>query len=89
MPRHDDLSVGVDAEQFVTTFRHAIELLGNEPPMLSRRRRAKVIEVEVIDGDVPRERHYDLSPLRTRAEVFIYCIEVARQQGWDELEVPH
>jgi hypothetical protein len=52
MPRQIDLSVGVDAAQFVTTFRQAIELLGNEPPMLSQRRRAtKVIEAEVIDGD--------------------------------------
>jgi hypothetical protein len=35
------LDVGVDAAQFVTTFRQAIELLGNEPPMLSRRSRRK------------------------------------------------
>jgi hypothetical protein len=49
MPRHVDLSVGVDPVQFVTTFRQAIELLGNEPPMLLRR--AKVIEGEVVDAD--------------------------------------
>ncbi|SFJ72055.1 DUF5681 domain-containing protein [Bradyrhizobium sp. Gha] len=47
MPRQIDLSVGVDAAQFVTTFREAVELLGNEPP----RKRAKVIEAEVIDAD--------------------------------------
>src|ERR1700746_2438993 len=35
----------------------------------------------------PREGRYDLSPLRTRAEVFGYCIEVARREGWDEVEV--
>jgi hypothetical protein len=51
MPRQIDLSVGVDAAQFVTTFRHAIELLGNEAPMLPRSKRAKVIEAEVIDVD--------------------------------------
>ena len=49
MPRHVDLSVGVDPVQFVTTFRQAIELLGNEPQMLSRR--AKVVEGEVVDAD--------------------------------------
>ena len=49
MPRHIDLSVGVDPVQFVTTFRQAIELLGNEPQMLSRR--AKVVEGEVVDAD--------------------------------------
>jgi hypothetical protein len=53
MPRRIDLdlNVGVDAVQFVSTFRQAVELLGNEPPMLSRRRREKVIEAEVIDAD--------------------------------------
>jgi Family of unknown function (DUF5681) len=51
MPRQIDLSVGVDAAQFVTTFRHAIELLGNEAPMLPRSKRVKVIEAEVIDVD--------------------------------------
>jgi hypothetical protein len=58
LPRQIDLSVGVDATQFVTTFRQALELLGNEPPQqLSRRRSpkvidqvAKVIEQEVIDA---------------------------------------
>jgi hypothetical protein len=52
MPRQIDLSVGVDAEQFATTFRQAVELLGNEPPLLSaRRKRAKVIEAEVVDAE--------------------------------------
>ena len=51
MPRQIDLSVGVDAAQFVTTFRQAVELLGNEPPTASRRRPVKVIEAEVIDAD--------------------------------------
>ena len=50
MPRHVDLNVGVDAAQFALTFRQAIELLGNEPSMLPRRRRAKVIEAEVVDA---------------------------------------
>ena len=46
LPKHVDLSVGV-----VTTFRQALDLLGNEPPS-SRRRINKVIEAEVIDdGD--------------------------------------
>ena len=50
MPRHIDLSVGVDATQFVSTFRQALELLGNEPrPVAPRRRNPKVIEAEVID----------------------------------------
>src|SRR5262245_60062495 len=41
------------------------------------------------DGEPPREqeRRYDLSPLRTQAEIFGYCIEVARREGWDEVEV--
>jgi uncharacterized protein DUF5681 len=52
LPKHVDLSVGVDAVQFVTTFRHALDLLGNEPPS-SRRRLAKVIEAEVIDDADP------------------------------------
>ena len=30
---------------------------------------------------------YDLSALWTRAEVFGYCIEVARRESWDEVEV--
>jgi Family of unknown function (DUF5681) len=38
--------------QFATTFRQAVELLGNEPPLLSaRRKRAKVIEAEVVDAE--------------------------------------
>jgi hypothetical protein len=59
MPKQIDLSVGVNAEQFVTTFRSALEAvqaLGNEAPQLSRRRSpkvidevAKVIKQEVID----------------------------------------
>jgi len=48
LPKHVDLSVGVDAAQFVTNFRQALDLLGNEPPS-SRRRISKVIEAEVID----------------------------------------
>jgi hypothetical protein len=52
MPRQIDLSVGVDAVQFATTFRRAVELLGNEPPLPSgRRKRAKVIEAEVVDAE--------------------------------------
>jgi hypothetical protein len=58
LPRQIDLSIGVDATQFATTFRQALELLGNEPPpQLSRRRSpkvineiAKVIEQEVVDA---------------------------------------
>jgi hypothetical protein len=57
LERQIDLSVGVDATQFVTTFRQALELLGNEPPQqLSRRSPkvinevAKVIEQEVVDA---------------------------------------
>jgi hypothetical protein len=53
LPRQIDLSVGVDATQFVTTFRQALELLGNEPPQLSHRRSKvveKVIEAEVVDA---------------------------------------
>jgi hypothetical protein len=51
LPRQIDMNVGVDALQFVTNFRHAVELLGNEPPLLSaRRKRAKVIDAEVIDA---------------------------------------
>ena len=45
------------------------------------------IRRRVADGNVSRELRYDLSPLRTRAEVFGYCIEVARREGWDEVEV--
>jgi hypothetical protein len=30
---------------------------------------------------------YEMRPLKTRAEVFGYCIEVARKEGWDEVEV--
>ena len=46
------------------------------------------IRRRVADSNVsPREGRYDLSPLRTRAEVFGYCIEVARREGWDEVEV--
>lgn len=43
----------------------------------------------VAEGEPPRdqERRYDLSPLRTRAEVFGYCIEVARREGRDEVEM--
>ena len=39
------------------------------------------------EGYVPRERRYDFSPLRTHAEVSGYCIEVARREGWDEVEL--
>jgi hypothetical protein len=28
-----------------------------------------------------------MRPLKTLAEVFGYCIEVARREGWDEVEV--
>ena len=46
------------------------------------------IRRRVAEGNVPpREGRYDLSPLQTRAEVFGYCIEVARREGWDEVEV--
>ena len=38
------------------------------------------IRRKAADGYEPRER-YNLSPLRTRAEVFGYCIEVARQNN--------
>jgi hypothetical protein len=51
MPRQIDLSVGVDAVQFATTFRQAVELLGNEPPILPRRKPTKVIDAEVVDAD--------------------------------------
>jgi hypothetical protein len=51
MPRHIALNVGLDATQFVATFRQAVELLGNEPPARLSRRRPKVIEAEVIDAD--------------------------------------
>jgi hypothetical protein len=41
---------------------------------------AEIAEIrrKAADGYEPRER-YDLSPLRTRAEVFGYCVEVARR----------
>jgi hypothetical protein len=56
-------------------------------PILSEEQIAE-IRRRVAEGDVPpREGRYDLSPLRTRAEVFGYCIEVARREGWDEVEV--
>ena len=46
------------------------------------------IRRRVTDRNVSqREGRYDLSPLRTPAEVFGYCIEVARREGWDEVEV--
>jgi hypothetical protein len=44
------------------------------------------IKRKAAEGYAPRGR-YDLSPLRTRAEVFGYCIEVARRESWDEVEV--
>jgi hypothetical protein len=49
---------------------------------------AEIAEIrrKVAEGYSPRGR-YDLSPLRTRAEIFGYCIEVARQESWDEVEV--
>ncbi|MGY4601769.1 hypothetical protein ACVW16_000181 [Bradyrhizobium sp. USDA 4474] len=54
-------------------------------PMISD---AEIAEIrrKAADGSEPRER-YDLSPLRTRAEVFAFCVEVARQNSWDEVEV--
>lgn len=55
---------------------------------MPRIRDAEVAEIrrKVAEGYAPRG-HYDLSPLRTRAEVFGYCVEVARQNNWDEVEV--
>jgi hypothetical protein len=49
---------------------------------------AQIAEIRrrVAEGDVPRER-YDLAPLRTRAELFGYAIEIARREGWDEVEM--
>jgi hypothetical protein len=49
---------------------------------------AEIAEIrrKATEGYEPRGR-YDLSPLRTRAEVFGYCIGVARLEGWDEIEV--
>ncbi|MGY3506643.1 hypothetical protein ACVWYJ_007317, partial [Bradyrhizobium sp. USDA 4471] len=49
-------------------------------PMISD---AEIAEIrrKAADGSEPRER-YDLSPLRTRAEVFAFCVEVARQNSW-------
>ena len=49
---------------------------------------AEIAEIKrkAAEGYAPRGR-YDLSPLRTRAEVFGYCIEVARRESWDEVEV--
>ena len=37
----------------------------------------------VVEGEPPRdqERRYDLSSLRTRAEIFGYCIEVSRHRS--------
>jgi hypothetical protein len=56
-------------------------------PILSDEQIAEIRD-RIAEGDVsPRECRYDLSPLRTRAEVFGYCIEVARREGWDEVEV--
>ena len=40
-----------------------------------------------IDDDGPQSSRYDMRPLKTSAEVFGYCIEVARREGWDEAEV--
>jgi hypothetical protein len=37
--------------------------------------------------DGPQSSRYDMRPLQTSAEVFGYCIEVARREGWDEVEV--
>ena len=39
------------------------------------------------EGYEPREGRYDFSPLRTHAEIFGYCIEVARREGWDQVEL--
>jgi hypothetical protein len=47
----------------------------------------QIAEIRRMDGESPPERRYDMSPLRMRAEVFGYVIEVARQRGWDEVEV--
>jgi hypothetical protein len=57
-------------------------------PILSDEQIAEIRRM-AADGEPPpeHERRYDLSPLRTRAEVFGYCIEVARQRGWDEVQV--
>jgi hypothetical protein len=54
-------------------------------PLISE---AQIAEIrrQVADGNIPRGR-YDLSPLQTRAEVFGYCVQVARQEGWDEVEI--
>ena len=38
----------------------------------------------IVDDSQSR---YDMRPLKTSAEVFGYCIEVARREGWDEVEV--
>ena len=37
MPRDLNLNVGVDVSDFATKFRHAVELLGNEPVSLPRK----------------------------------------------------
>ena len=38
-------------------------------------------------ADGPQSSRYDMRPLQTSAEVFGYCIEVARKEGWEEAEV--
>jgi hypothetical protein len=47
----------------------------------------QIAEIRANAADDPHDRLYDMRPLRTRAEIFGYCIEVARQRGWDEVEV--
>ncbi|WFU37592.1 hypothetical protein QA640_24300 [Bradyrhizobium sp. CB82] len=56
-------------------------------PILTDEQIAEIRRRVAEGGTPPRECRYDLSPLRTQAEVFGYCIEVARREGWNEVEV--
>jgi hypothetical protein len=69
------------------------EALNNNQRAIAREPRGlrtddQIVEIRraIADGEPPyeHERRYDLS---TKAEVLGYCIEVARQRGWGEVEV--
>ncbi len=53
---------------------------------------AEIAEIRRKAAELPRGRHdprggYDLSGIRTLAELIGYLATVAREKGWDEVEV--
>jgi hypothetical protein len=53
---------------------------------------AEIAEIRRKAAELPRGHHdprggYDLSGIRTVAELIGYLVTVARQKGWDEVEV--